>query len=64
MGMFDLISQSLDTRQNTIARLQLAGYSPDIIINNPKNACHFHASHPADEIIALARQRAEASLTC
>ncbi|MDH3526568.1 MAG: patatin-like phospholipase family protein [Gammaproteobacteria bacterium] len=64
MGMFDVISQSLDTMQNTIAQLKLASYSPDIIINIPKNACHFYEFHRADEIIALGRQRAEASLTC
>ncbi|MGB5278723.1 MAG: patatin-like phospholipase family protein [Gammaproteobacteria bacterium] len=63
MGMFDIISQSLDTMQNGIARLKLASYSPDIIINIPKNACRFYEFHRTDEIIALGRQRAEAALT-
>lgn len=63
MGMFDVISQSLDTMQNGIARLKLAGYSPDVIVNVPKNACYFHEFHRADEIIELGRQRAKEALT-
>ena len=63
LGMFDVISQSLDTMQNGIARLKLASYSPDIIINIPKNACYFHEFHRADDMIELGRQRAKEALT-
>ncbi|MEE4376118.1 MAG: patatin-like phospholipase family protein [Candidatus Competibacteraceae bacterium] len=63
LGLFDIISQSLDTMQNSIARLKLASYSPDIIIEIPRNACRFYEFHRTDEIIALGRQRAEAALT-
>ena len=62
MGMFDVISRSLDTMQSSIARLKLASYSPDIIISIPKNACHFYEFYRADEIIALGRQLAEEAL--
>ena len=63
LGMFDVISQSLDTMQNGIARLKLASYSPDIIINIPKNACYFHEFHRAGDMIELGRQRAKEALT-
>ncbi|MFQ5471125.1 MAG: patatin-like phospholipase family protein [Gammaproteobacteria bacterium] len=63
LGMFDVISQSLDTMQNGIARLKLASYSPDIIIDIPKNACYFHEFHRADHMIELGWQRAEKALT-
>jgi NTE family protein len=63
MGMFDVISQSLDTMQNGIARLKLASYSPDIIINIPRNACYFYEFHRADDMIELGRQRAEEAMT-
>lgn len=63
MGMFDVISQSLDTMQNTIARIKLASYSPDIIIDIPKNACYFYEFHRADDMIKFGRQRAEQALS-
>lgn len=62
MGMFDIISQSLDTMQNTITRLKLAAYSPDIIIEIPKNACGFYEFDRADAMIELGRRRAEEAL--
>jgi len=62
LGMFDIITQSLDTMQNSIARFKLASYSPDIIIEIPRNACRFYEFYRTDEIIALGRQQAEAAL--
>ena len=62
LGMFDVISQAVDTMQNTISRLKLATYSPDILIDNPKNACYFYEFDRADDMIELGRQRAEKAL--
>jgi NTE family protein len=62
LGLFDLISQAVDTMQNTISRLKLATYSPDILIDIPKNACYFYEFDRADEMIELGRQRAEQAL--
>ena len=58
MGLFDIISQSIDTMQNTIARFQLASYSPDIIIDIPKNTCRFFEFEKADEMIEIGRGKA------
>ena len=59
IGLFDVISNSLDAMQNTIARFKLAAYSPDIIINIPSNSSSFYEFYRAEELIALGRQKAE-----
>lgn len=58
-GIFDVLNLSLDTMQSTIARLKLAAYSPDIIIEIPKNACGTFEFHRADEMIVLGRTKAQ-----
>lgn len=59
IGLFDIISKSLDATQNTIARFKLAAYAPDIIINIPSNASAFYEFYRAEELIALGRQKAK-----
>lgn len=58
-GIFDVLNHSLDTMQSTIARLKLAAYTPDIIIEIPKNTCGTFEFHRADEMIALGRMKAQ-----
>lgn len=62
-GLFEVISRSMDTMQTAIARQRLAAYSPDAIIEIPRNACAFHEFHRTRELIALGRERAENTLT-
>ena len=38
-GFIEVIHHSLEVMQNTISRMKLAAYSPDVIIDIPKNAC-------------------------
>jgi predicted acylesterase/phospholipase RssA len=61
-SMGALISKSLDTVQNTIARFQLAAYSPDVTIDISRDACSFYEFHRAEEMIQLGWSRAEAVL--
>lgn len=61
-GLFEVISRSMDTMQTAIARQRLASYSPDIIVEIPRNACAFHEFFRAREMIALGRERAEFTL--
>lgn len=61
-GLFEVISRSMDTMQTAIARQRLASYSPDIIVEIPRNACAFHEFFRAREMIALGRERAESTL--
>lgn len=50
-GMYDIVSQSLDAMQGTIARMKLAAYPPDIVIDIPRNLCGTMEYNRANEII-------------
>ena len=63
MGLFEIVAQSIDTMQNTIASFKLASYTPDIIINIPKNACRFFEFEKADEMIEIGRLKASEALS-
>ena len=56
-GIFDIAFASMEAMQNTIARLKLAAYSPDVIVYIPRNACGFFEFWRAEEMIALGRER-------
>lgn len=62
IGLFDVVGKTFDTMQNTIARLKLAAYSPDIIIDIPRNVCSFYEFHRAEELIEIGRHRASQAL--
>ena len=62
-GFFEIMQHSLDTMQSTISRLKLAVYSPDVIIEIPKDACGPFEFYRAAEMIALGRRMAEQALT-
>src|SRR5437867_1207863 len=57
LGIFDIAFASMEAMQNTIARLKLAAYSPDVTVEIPRNACGFHEFWRAKELIALGRER-------
>jgi NTE family protein len=61
-GFLEIMQHSLDTMQTTISRLKLAVYSPDVIIEIPKNACGPFEFYRAAEMIALGRRIAEQSM--
>ncbi|WP_321371447.1 patatin-like phospholipase family protein [uncultured Desulfuromusa sp.] len=61
-GMFDIISKSLDAMQSTISSFKLAAYSPDIVIEIPKNVCTIYEFERAEELIEIGRQEATARL--
>ncbi|MBI4195184.1 MAG: patatin-like phospholipase family protein [Betaproteobacteria bacterium] len=56
-GMLNIALASMEAMQNTIARLKLAAYSPDVTVEIPRNACGFHEFWRAEELIALGRER-------
>jgi NTE family protein len=53
LGVFELVSRSLETMQNAIARIKLAAYSPDVVIEVPRDACGAHEFYRAREMIDL-----------
>ena len=57
-GLLDIAFASMQTMQDTIARLKLAAYSPDVTVEIPRNACGFYEFWRAEELIALGRERA------
>ncbi|MDT8405128.1 patatin-like phospholipase family protein [Sulfuriflexus sp.] len=61
IGMLDIITNSLDTMQNSIARFRLAAYGPDIIINIPSDVCLFYEFYRAKELIRFGHEITEAS---
>jgi NTE family protein len=56
-SLFDIAFASMEAMQNTIARLRLAEYSPDVTIEIPRNACGYIEFWRAEELIALGRDR-------
>jgi NTE family protein len=57
LGVIGIVFASMETMQNTIARLKLAAYSPDVTVEIPGNACGFHEFWRAEELIALGHER-------
>ena len=48
----------MQTMQDTITRLKLAAFSPDVTVDIPRNACTLFEFWRAVELIALGRERA------
>lgn len=61
-GIFDVVSMSLDTMQAAIGRLKLAAYTPDLVVDIPRDACAFYEFYRAGDMIQLGRQRARTVL--
>jgi NTE family protein len=62
VGYFDVISKSIDAMQNSIARFKLASYSPEILIEIPRDICTMYEFDRAKELIAIGRLQTEAAL--
>jgi NTE family protein len=56
-GMFDLLTQSMDLMQANLARLRLAAYAPDLLIQLPRNIATAYEFYRARELIELGRER-------
>jgi len=61
-SLLELVGQSFEVMQNSLAQFKVAGYPPDLLINVPRNICRFFEFHKAPEIIRLGRQIARDSL--
>jgi NTE family protein len=57
-GLLDIAFSAMQTMQDTITRLKLAAYTPDVTVEIPRNACGFYEFWRAEELIALGRERA------
>jgi len=61
-GAIELALRSIDTMQNTIARMKLSAYSPRVTVEIPRNLCTFLEFHRAREIIDFGYRRTQESL--
>lgn len=61
-SLLDLINQSFEVMQTSLAQYKIAGYPPDILINVPKRVCRFFEFYKAQELIALGRMIAKDTL--
>jgi len=61
-SLFDLLQRSFESMQGTLARMKLAAYSPDYIIEIPRNVCRSLDFHRADELIAYGEKKAAETL--
>jgi NTE family protein len=62
-GLLDIMFRSMDIMQNMIARFQLATYSPDVVIEIPRDICGVHEMYRATELIRIGREKAEAMIS-
>lgn len=58
-NLFDVVSMSFDTMQNTLARMKQAAYTPDITIHISRDAARSFEFYRAAEMIELGRASAE-----
>jgi len=61
-GAFELLTQSMDLMQANLARLRLAAYEPDLLIQLPRNMANVYEFYRASELIERGREQARASL--
>ena len=62
LDVFELVSRSIETMQNAIAAVKLAAYTPDVIVNIPRDVCQAHEFHRARELIDIGERIAAQSL--
>lgn len=58
----DLLVKAIDIMQGGIARLKLAAYTPDKVIEIPRDACTFFEFHRAEEMAELGYRQTQKAL--
>ncbi len=62
LGAFNLITQSMETMQTSLARYKIAANRPDIVIEIPHNICLWHEFDRAQELISFGFNRAQTTI--
>ncbi len=62
VGVFDIFVKSMGIMENTIISEQLKSFSPDILIEIPRDTCSFYEFYRARDLIEIGRQKAEKAL--
>ena len=63
LGVLDIVIKSMNIMENALAETQLITYSPDIVIDIPRDACNFFEFHRAQELIDIGREKTRSVLT-
>lgn len=61
-GALELLTQAMDLMQSNLARMRLAAYEPDLLIQIPRDAAATYEFYRARELIELGRQRTREAL--
>ncbi|MBS7660707.1 patatin-like phospholipase family protein [Pseudomonas lalucatii] len=61
-SLLELINQSFEVMQTSLAQYKIAGYPPDILVNVPRRACRFFEFYKAPELIMLGQLIAREAL--
>ena len=61
-GVTDLLAKALDTMQGAIARMKLASYAPDLVVEIPRTAASFFEFHRAEELTELGYESAREAI--
>ncbi|MEL7025559.1 MAG: patatin-like phospholipase family protein [Pseudomonadota bacterium] len=61
-GFATTVTQTIEIMQNGIARLKMAAYKPDLVIQIPRDVCQFWEFDRAAEIIEFGYDRADQAL--
>ena len=56
LGIFDMLNESIDLTQETLSKLMLKQYKPDLTINVSRKVCGTMDFHKTPEILALGRE--------
>ncbi|MFV1984809.1 MAG: patatin-like phospholipase family protein [Thiohalomonadales bacterium] len=63
ISAYDLVSKTTEAMQSRITALQLAAYTPDVVISIPRNFCSFYEFYRAREIINAGYDKANNALS-
>lgn len=61
-GRLDIVLESFDITQASLAKYKVAGYPPDLLIEVPKTVCGAYEFHRAEALIALGHHLAAETL--
>ncbi len=62
-NMFDIAMEAMDSMQVTISRLKSSVYTPDVLVQVPRNVAHFFEFERAGELIDMGYELMEQELT-
>jgi len=62
-NMFDIAMEAMDSMQVTISRLKSSVYTPDVLVQVPRNVAHFFEFERAGELIDMGYEMMEQELT-